>query len=216
MKLSSTFLVCLLIVGCSIPRTPTAVDKYVPQPVKQSKTNSALGLELLENSSLAIASITTSIEEGKELGDSFGGLGCRFNQPGTYGISARNEGGFYGVYLGEDILIPKASATMKAHGLNVQANTAQDPFGTATSDMLITADITDLSVWTCFGGIPAPKPLGRLSMKVSWRVFEVETRKLLLEFHTSSAVEANEDRDVVMWLVLRALEDATKKFAQYL
>ena len=168
--------------------------------------------QALNGKSIRLESVSTSIEEKKPLGDAYGGLGCKFNQPNSYAIQTDDTGDWYSVMIDREELKKKAEGLFSNAGLDITYKRASNPFANENPAIVITADISDPSLYTCgamFGG----KASGNMSMVVIWRVFDVEAEELIGQLETNATVESKKKiRGIISWMVEEAFMTSSEQF----
>ena len=168
--------------------------------------------QVLKGKSVRLESVSTSIDENKKLGDTYAGVGCKFNQPNSFRIQTDDTDAWYKVMIDREELKKRANGLFSDAGLDVTYKTASNPFANENPDIVITADISDLSLYACsamFGG----KARGNISMVVIWRVFDVEAEELIGQLETNATVESKKKiQGLVPWMVEEAFMTSSELF----
>ena len=156
--------------------------------------------------------VSTSINGDTKVGDNYGGLGCKFNQPGSWTIQTDNTIANVNLFLDLDKLTVLVGELLVERGVDMATKDSRNPFGSVNPDIIITADISELTMYTC-SALSGHKAKGNLGLKVDWRLFNTKTETLITELSTVGASESKKKiNNLYTWMINNSMSEATVKF----
>ena len=97
-------------------------------------------------------------------------------------------------------------------GIDMAFKDARNPFGSVNPDIIITADISELTMYYCMS-LSGGKAKGNLSLKVDWRLFNTKTETLITELSTVGASESKKKiKNLASWMINTSMSEAATNF----